>query len=334
MAEVVTIEGPLEPEQLRWVIDLYGRADPKYRRRDFAEHLFTRSPAGPALHAFAVAGGRGVGHCCVVPLPARLGREPLRSGKLEALFLEEAHRGRPADGEPVVVSLLSRLYAFADERGIAVVHAYATPKIGKIIGFTPLEGVGEPSLVSIVAPKSWSERGLAAAQRAARSVAGAGRAEARLRPAALADADLAHAPPPPPGVWTSLVEDAWDWYRSSPLVRVLELPGEDGCRALVQVPGEPAEPVRLIGWRPARGGFRPALLLLAALGHLARGTGATTLRFQPWASEAADGTLRRACRLTGFVPRSDLSTLWIRTNDAELARPDRIIPTPLFYLGF
>ena len=334
MAEIVTVEGPLEPERLGWVMDLYGRADPKYRRRDIAEHLFTRSPAGPALHSFAVAGGRGVGHCCVVPLPARLGRDPLRSGKLEALFLEEVHRGRPAEAEPVVVSLLSRLYEFADERGIEVVHAYATPAIGRVIGFTPLEGVGEPSLVSIASPKTWPERGLAAAQLAARSVAGAGRTDARLTQAMPEDADLAHAQQPPPGAWTSLVEDAWDWYSSSPLVRVLELPGESGCRALVQVPGTPGEPVRLIGWRPVRSGLRPALLLLAALGRLARTTGATTLRFQPWASEAGDGTLRRACRLTGFIPRSDLSTLWIRTTNAELARPDRIVPTPLFYLGF
>jgi hypothetical protein len=333
-AEIVTVGGPLDDERLGWVMDLYGRADPKYRRRDVAEHLLTQSPAGPALHGFAVSDGRGVGHCCVVPLPARRGDEPLRSGKLEALYLEEAQRGRPDAGEPVVVSLLSRLYALADERGIAVVHAYATPTIGRIIGFTPLAGVGEPSLVSIVAPRSWPERGLAAAQRVARALAGAGRIRAMLRAATPMDADLVAAPPPPAGHWTSLVDDAWDWYRASPLVRVLELPGPSGGRALVQVPGSPGETLRLIGWRAARDGLRPALRLVAALGRLAESTGAGSIRYQPWASDAAFGTLRRALRLTGFVSRNDLDTLWVRTSDAELAHPARIVPTPLFYLGF
>jgi hypothetical protein len=333
-AEIVTVEGPLDDERLGWVMDLYGRADPKYQRRDVVEHLLTQSPAGPALHGFAVADGRGVGHCCVVPLPARCGDEPLRSGKLEALFLEEAHRGRPECGDPVVVSLLSRLYAFADERGIAVVHAYATPTIGRIIGFTPLAGVGEPSLVSIVAPRRWPEYGLAAAQLAARALAGAGRTRSVLRAATSTDADLATAAPSAAGHWTSLVDDAWDWYRASPLVRVLELDGPSGGRALLQVPGSTGETLRLIGWRASRDGLRPALRLVAALGRLAKSTGAGTLRFQPWASDAADGTLRRALRLTGFVSRSDLDTLWVRTNDAELADPDRIVPTPLFYLGF
>jgi hypothetical protein len=339
-AEIVTVEGPLDDERLGWVMDLYGRADPKYRRRDVAEHLLTQSPAGPALHGFAVADGRGVGHCCVVPLPARRGDEPLRSGKLEALYLEEAHRGRPARGEPVVVSLLSQLYAFADERGIAIIHAYATPTIGRIIGFTPLDGVGEPSLVSVVSPardsrvRGAAERTLSSGQRLARAAAGAGGMPGTVRSATVSDLDLVSASMPPPGTWTSIADDAWDWYCSSPLVRVLELSGAGGSRALVQVPGAAHEPVRLIGWRPERNGLRSALRLLAAVGRMAREIGAPTLRFQPWVSEAGDGDLRRACRLVGFVPRADLSTLWVRTPEFELARPARIAPTPLFFLGF
>ncbi len=67
MVEIVTLAGPLEPERLRWVADVYGRADPKFERTDVLEHLYTRSPAGGGLHAFALDDGRPVGHCSVVP---------------------------------------------------------------------------------------------------------------------------------------------------------------------------------------------------------------------------------------------------------------------------
>jgi hypothetical protein len=111
----------------------------------------------------------------------------------------------------------------------------------------------------------------------------------------------------------------------------VELPGS--CRALIQLGGSPGDPVRLIGWRPFRGGLRPALLLLGALSRVARDEGAATLRFPPWESAAADGTLHRACRLLGFVRRDDFTTLWVRTSDPDLARVDAVVQTPLLYLG-
>jgi GNAT superfamily N-acetyltransferase len=339
MTEIVTIAGPLEPERLRWIADLYGRADAKFRRTDVLEHLFTQSPAGGGLHAFALAEGRPVGHCSVVPMPARRGSEPLRTGKLEALFVEEPYRGQRQGRKPVVLELLSQLYSFADEHGIEVVHAFLTRRIGRITGFTPLEGVGEPSFVAIVTPepaastaRRLGERGLAFGQRAAQAVASVGAASGGIvREATAADADLAAADLPPTGCWTSVAEDAWDWYRASPLVRVLEL---KECRALVQLPGKPREPVRLIGWRPERAGLRPALNLLVALGRLARREGAATLRFQPWRSPPANGDLWLACRLLAFLPRHDLTTLWVRMHDPALARPEAVLSTPLFSLGF
>jgi hypothetical protein len=329
MVEIVTLAGPLEPERLRWVADVYGRADPKFERSDVLEHLYARSPAGGGLHAFALDDGRPVGHCSVVPMPARRGTEPLRSGKLEALFLEEPYRGRRPDAEPVVRELLTRLYTFADEHELDVVHAYATPRIGRIIGFDPLEGVGEPSLVAIASPRSRPERAVAWGQRVARVAVRT--EEPKLREARPDDLDLAAADPPAAGRWTSLAEDAWDWYRSSPLVRVVELP--EG-RALVQVPGKPGEPLRLVGWRAERAGVRPAAAMLAALARVGEREGAGTVRFQPWGSPAANGDLRRACRLLGFVTRRDLTTLWVRARDPALARPEAVESTPLFALGF
>jgi hypothetical protein len=297
------------------------------------EHLFTQSPAGPALHGFALDGDRPVGHCAVIPHRAKRGDSDLRCGKLEALWIEATHRGRQPGEEPLYRTLLDRLYAFADEHGFELIHGHATPRIGRVIRFSPIEGVGKPSWVSAISATTPAARVLAGVQRALRGLARAG-PTATVRPPARDDADLVEGPPPPGGRWSPVLGDAWDWYRSSPLVRVLEVPGDHGCRALIQVPAAPLEPVRIVGWRPPRPGLRAAVLLLAAAGRVARQLRAPTLRFQPWPSEAGDGALDRACRLLGFVRRRDQTTLWVRTHDSALARSEAVVPSPLFYLGF
>jgi GNAT superfamily N-acetyltransferase len=296
------------------------------------EHLFTQSPAGPALHSFALEGERPVGHCAVVPHPARRGSEELRCGKLEALWIEESHRGR-GPGEPLYRTLLDRLYALADERGFELVHGHATPRIGRVIRFEPVHGVGKPSWVSVISATSAAATVLAASQRALRALARPGRG-ATVRAATSDDADLVRGPPVPDGRWSPVLGAAWDWYRSSPLLRVLELPGENGLRALIQVPAAPLEPVRIVGWRPRRRGLRAAIVLLAAAGRVAEQAGAPTLRFQPWPSEAGDGDLERACRLLGLVRRHDQTTLWVRARDPDFARTEAVVPSPLFYLAF
>jgi GNAT superfamily N-acetyltransferase len=341
MAEIAVAEG-LEPERLGWVADLYGRADPKYRRRELLDHLFSRGPLGAALHAFALDAGRPVGHCAVVPLPARRGSVWFRSGKLEALFVAESHRGRRSNGEVVARSLLTRLYEFADERGVELIYAYVTPRVGRVTGFAPVS-VGARSLVAFLGPGSRRRAvtgALAHVQRVARET-GYAAARARghpggavLRPLTKDDVDLAAAPLPTPDRWTSVAQDAWDWYRRSPVLRVLELEGRDGSRALVQMPGAAGEAVRLVGWQSASRGLGSALLLVGALGRLARHSGAAVVRFQPWPAEAGDGALARACRLVGFVPRNDFTTLWIRAADAALTRTSAVVPSPVFYLGF
>jgi hypothetical protein len=347
MVELVTVEGPLERPLLRSIANLYGRADPKYLRDDVLDHLFVRNPAGPALHGFALDNGRPVGHCAVVPMRARRGNGELLSGKLEALYLEESHRGRPSEKQPIVLELLDRLYAHADERGIELIHALATPRIGGVIGFLPLDGVGKRTLVSLTGaqadpgPQRRHWQAFAAAQAGVRELGYAVAKIAARRPRTTTlstptadDADLVEGPPARPGRWTVVAADSWGWYRSSPLLRVLEIPGPDGCRALLQVPGAPGEPVRVIGWRPARSGLVPALVLLGAAGRLALHSGAPTLRFQPWDSPAGNGMLERACRLLGFIARPDVTTIWVRTHDPGLARADAVVPTPLLYVGF
>ena len=325
MTDIVTVAGPLNAEHLGWVSRLYGRADPKYRRTDVLEHLFTRT-AEPSLHAFAVDDGP-VGHCCVVPTPGRLGSDPLRCGKLEALFVEESHRGRRPDGRVVVGELLSRLYAFADNRGIELVHALATPEIGRVIQFTPLDGVGARSFVSALRSRGPAVA-LASAQRAARASA-ARRPSFELREPNAEDVDLVETAPPQSGRWAVLPGDSWDWYRVSPLVRVLET---RGARALVQLPASEREPFRLVAWHGR--GLRDALDLVWAAGQAARRAGAATLRFQPWDAAGGDGALARACRLTAFVRRDDLTRIWVRMRGNAPPRPDAAVSTPAFYLAF
>ena len=295
-------------------------------------HVFTQSPAGGALHAFAVEEGQAVGHCAVIPHPAKRGDAGLRCGKLEALWIQESHRARRAGEAPLYRTLLDTLYAFADDHGLELIHGHATPRIGRVIRFTPLEPVGKPSWVGAIRPDGVAATALAAVQRGLRALVRPG--SPAVRPPTADDVDLLDAPAPPAGSWAPVLGEAWDWYRSSPLVRVVEVPGEHGCRALIQVPATPLEPVRLVGWRPRRRGVRPAAALLSSAARIARDAGAPTLRFQPWPSEAGNGDLERACRLLGLVRRADRTTLWVRTSDPSLARAEAVVPSPLFYLAF
>jgi GNAT superfamily N-acetyltransferase len=342
VVEITLADGPLDRRMLGWVAELYGAVDPRYRRQDFLEHLFVHGPGGPALHAFALADEAPVGHAAVVPTPARQGAEPLNAGKLEALVVTEEYRGRRGGRVPVAQTLLQRLYERSDERGIEVLHAYVAPAVGRAIGFTRLDGIGIPSLVALLRPRAGArrqaaEQGLRVGQRTARRIASVGmRALGRrvpdpmVRPVLAEDADLFATPPVPAGSWAVVADGALDWYASSPSIRILELNGADRSRALVQLPGSAGEPLRVSAWFSEAPGLQSAMRLLLAAGRLAEATGATTLRLQLQSS----GSLTRAARLLGFVPRRDLTTLWVRTQDPSLAQPGAVVPTPMLYLGF
>lgn len=341
MTEIVTVEGPLADRRLEAVADLYGAVDAKYRHASVLEHLLVRSPAGPALHAFAVDGGRTVGHCAAVPMWARRGPERFRCAKVEALVVAASHRGRREGEQPVVLRLLENLVDAADAQDIELLHAFVRPDVGRVfVGFARIPA-GGPSLVSVTRPGALGSRvlrlqgaALSVAQGAVRTLAALAvraRGSATLRPAEEADADLVAAALPPPGQWTVLADDAWDWFRAAPGVRVLEV---TEARALIQLPGSTGDALRLVGWRSERSGVVPATRLLRAAYPLARDAGAATVRVQPWPAEPGDGALERACRLLGFVRRRDFTTLYVRARDPELARAGALAPTPLLSLGF
>jgi GNAT superfamily N-acetyltransferase len=342
LVEITVVDGPLDERKLGWVADLYGAVDPKYRRPEYLEHLLLRGPAGPALHSFALADDVPVGHAAVVPMSARLGARPFRAGKLEALVVAEAYRGRRGGPVPVARTLLERLYERADAKGIELIHAYVLPPVGRAIGFTPLTDVAAPSLVALLRPRptgrqaaeralSWFQRAIRRAAGAGERLLGSGPPDTDVRRAAERDTDLLTTPPLSNGSWAIVADDSLEWYASAASVRVLELGGAHGSRGLVQLPDSPHEPLRVAAWHSKTEGLRAAMHFLLAAARLAEATGAASLRVQ---QPRPDRNLSRAARGLGFVARDDLTTLWVRTQDSSLATPGAVVPTSMLYLGF
>ena len=283
--EVVAVDGPLDAGRLGSVGDLYGEVDPRYRSREFLEHLFARGPAGPALHAFVVADGAPVAHTAVIPTPARSGSDPLRAGKLEALFVAESHRGRRRDGTAVVRVLLDAVYDLADARGFQLIHASSSRAWQGDRVHAPRRGGSAIARRTAQAVANGGDGGRGASARdgqlGVRAVAGMGlralgaRASAPVvRAVSADDATLLETPALPSTAWAVVADGAFDWYATSPYVRGLE--SNDGSRALVQLPGWPREPLRVAAWDSPSGSVKSAVVLLEAAGRLARETGASS----------------------------------------------------------
>jgi GNAT superfamily N-acetyltransferase len=339
LVEVIAVAGPLDEDRLRWIAELYGAVDAKYRDHAQLEHLFVSSPAGPALHAFALDGSRPVGHCAVVPMTARRDGAALLVGKVEALVVEAAYRGRRAGEPPLAMSMREHLYAAADARGVEVLHAYVRPEVGRILDLTPVR-VAPRSLVAVLRPGGVASNlrlpatAVAAMQLVLRGVARpfAGPSGVSVRQPEQADVDLVRAPSEPPGKWTIRAEDAWDWCRAAPALRVVTTADPPGARVLVQLPGDRGDALRVIAWRSERQGLTQAIrVALASLG-LARQSGAARVVYQPWPDDARGRALAHACRMLGFVERDDFATLYVRGRDPALARS--VATTPLLALGF
>jgi len=336
------LDGPLDDERLSWVAALYGQADPRWADLGWVRHLCVENPSGQAVHSFALADdGRAVGHCCVLPMVTRVGglAEPAVSGKIEALFIEPAHRGDVVEHEgratPLAMALIRALYDFAETRGMGLLHSYSEPALGRLHRIARTLPVTVPAVVraGVLAPRAVAANAATPRDRALRLVAGtlqrawasafglAVRATLlRPGPAAVRDATgfppaALAATPPAPGRWLIDGLDAPGWYTGSPALRVVALPGARAPLALVRWPGVPGEAAQLVAADLAGGGLRHAVALVAAVAAAARRAGAPQLRWAVW-DGANTALLDRACRLLGFLTVERDSTLYVRVSSA------------------
>lgn len=351
MTEIQTVKGPLGDEQLHWIVELYGGVDPKYASASFVAHQFVGNPFGWSAHTFAIDRGVPVGHTAVVPFRAHRGADPLVAGKIEAVVVAPEYRGtRMPDGTSVAVAILSRAYSFAHECGIDYLFGLAPPRVTAVharAGCTRLR-VDTPTSVLITNPRrvglEWPVRrraavtALAVAQNAVAAMVGAAvrlvaqsTRDATLRTPSAVDAEL--------GLtdfdgenWTIAGDAAWDWYTSSDVLSVLEVPGKHGSRALLRYREGDGASVQIVAWRAARPGTFEALLLIDHCRRLARRSGAPTLRFQPWSGPPGNGALVSACRLAGFARRNE-TELVLHAVDGS-TEIEKLSLTPYFYITF
>jgi len=354
---VTTLElrdGPLDERGLRWVADLYGQADPRWADLAWVRHLLVDNPSGAAVHAFAMSDdGRAVGHCCVMPMATRVGGQVATSGKIEALFIEPAHRGdlvehggRPA---PLAMAMLRALYDFAESRGMGLLHSYSSPELGRLhrvarcrpvtvamdvraavlrpraVAASAASAAGRERVVRLaggLAQRTWlAAAGMIARAAARRPGASTVRAATEFPGAALAAAD------PPAGRWLISGADAPGWYTGSPALRTVALPGPGAPLALVRWPGAPGDAAELVAVDLGGGGLAEAMAVIAASAALARRAGASQLRRMAW--DGPDGeVVARACRMLGFVRVERELTLYCRVCSAAFSEHPAVCPTP------
>jgi hypothetical protein len=335
--EIRSLCGPLAEEQVGWIVDLYGPVDAKYRSTQYVRHQFVDNPFGWSANVFAVDGDRAVGHCGVIPFRARRQSGPFVVGKLEALAVDGAYRGRRAeDGGSVATDILVRLYPFAVENGLEVVFGLAPPPVARIHvrAGCHLVPTNAPAYTCVVDVESFTGTDRSSKRRiGARGLAGMQRAllapfstPSSLEQPTDADAALASVATLTDG-WTVSGADSWSWFVGTGVLSALEL--DDGTRALVRLDDSHATTVQIISWEPRSPTLRRAFRLLAAAAALARSHRAPTLRFQPWRGGTAEAVLARACVLAGFVRRPEADLL-LFPDDAQ---PD-VRLTPFFYATF
>ena len=341
--ELKELHGPLTDEQVRWITGIYGPVDAKYRSAGYVRHQFVGNPFGWSVNVFALDGGRPVGHCGVVPFRARRNSEGFVAGKLEALAVDTAHRGRRQDGGSVATDILSSLYPFAIERGVDILFGLAPPPVARIhvragCHLVPTDTLG---YTCVVDASSFGRHGASRRRRiGARALSWAQRA--LLDVASLPLPHSARLETPSPGDerfsaaatygtgWTVSGADSWVWLAGSGVLRMLDLPGRSGARALVRLDESDATTVQILSWEPRQRTLAAAIRLLKAASALARRHCAPTLRFQPWRHDADEAVLGRACALMGFIPRPEAELLLYPSSDWA----DSVRFNPFFYTTF
>jgi GNAT superfamily N-acetyltransferase len=354
MTDLELLHGPLDDERLRWVSDLYGQADARYRDPAWVRHLLIDNPSGDPAHAFAMADGRAVGYCVILPMRTRAGGTIGTTGKIEAFFIEPDHRGDTVEVRgklvPLAMAMLRELYDFAETHGMGLLHSYSTPELGRLHRVARLKPFTMPAVMratilrpGAIARDAASPRDRAIrlaggiAQRAWLTVAGTlARAALRQRRRAevlpgdvMPDTAFAAADPPP-GRWAISGADAGRWYATAPGVRTVAL---GPARALVRWPARDGDTAQVLAVALAGGGTLAAAALLHAVATATRRAGASALRWAPWDGPDT-AAVERAAQLLGFAVVERELTLYCRASAEPFTQTDGFVATPFIYAIF
>ena len=337
MIEIRMFRGAVGREEADAIADLYGPSDRKYADAGFVRHQFADNPFGWSLHAFAYDGRRAIGHCALLPLPARIGSDITAAGKFEALAVRPDHQSSTLpDGRLVGIALLAELYTQAAEAGFTVLQDLAQPELGLMhrmhgarrvpVPWQTLVGVGAlKTLRTLSAGRAIAGSALACGQRGVQLLSSpvVGRAVVRA-------ANAADEPPqrndPAPGTWTIEAADMWEWLTGSGLLAWVDEPS--GGRSLVRLPGPSAQAAELLDWRPGERRLAGAIATIAAVARIGRA--ARSIRI---ANPSDDDGLQRAARLLGFVTARDPLMLYVKSLRADFDAT-RAAPTPYFFATF
>ena len=338
MMDLRVFKGAAGEREIDWIADLYGPVDPKYADVRFVRHQFTENPVGWSLHVFALADGCAVGHCALLPMPARIGDERIVSGKFEAFAVDPMYQSAElADGRLVGLALIAELYAHAPAVGFDVVHDLVQPDIGLMhrlhgaqriaIPWQTLVGVGDPrALAALGRKRAIAGRGVAWWQKSLRLVSGAAIGRALVREVGVDDEPPRSRDILFPGSWTIAAADMWEWLVGTELLAWVEDLG--GGRALVRVPGPGRQAAELIDWHPGRRPLAGATATINAVAQLGREGRSVRIP-----NPRDDPDLRRAARILGLLPARDPLTLYVKGVRPGLDAAN-VAVNPFFFATF
>ena len=338
MIELRTLRGAVDDEETSWIVDLYGPVDSKYADPLFVRHQFTRNPFGWSLHVFALEDGRPVGHCALLPMPARLGGAAAVAGKFEAFAVRPDRQSSTlVDGRFVGLGILDELYAQAPEAGFVVVHDLVQPDLGLLHRLHGAHGVSVPwrtfvgvgdrhALAGLGDARTIAGYAMASLQQGLRMVAAPLSARAVIRTAERGDELPRTQDHLAPGEWTIDAADMWDWLLGTGLLAWVEEPS--GGRALVRLPGPARQAAELLEWYPGRRPLSGALATISAVARLGREGRSVRI-----GNPSGDPHLRLAARLLGFLAAREHLTIYVKSLRQDLDAADVSI-TPYFFATF
>jgi len=358
MTNVELLRGPLGDDELRAVSELYGSHDTRYGDVDFCRYQFNRNPYGFSLHAFARVGGDRVGHFSLIPVVTRVGKAIRMTGKAEAMFMREDHRKRRGERteESLAMTMVRRLYEFADGEGFADTHSLGRPAFAKIHAaggarvlefqrrqfafFLRPEAVGG-LLGDEVAPGRAREifdrqqRLLAEARAEVERLA----AERRdIGPGELGtlDVDAFMRLAPQDGRWTvAPTPESADWHLGSPTLRRMSATsGPDRFECVYSGLGSGTW-FELFDWRCSESARPLALWSACRLIADAEREGRDLLCFFDWSQyNPAAGALAEVAERLGMEAVERPRLIYVRSSDPAFATPDGMTFSPYFYATF